>query len=81
MLLDYHYTLILSIEVEVIILSFSSRLSQLMDERAITNYRLAKAVGVHATTVKNWRAGTVPRLEHIKAVADYFNMPLNGLIT
>lgn len=53
-------------------MSFSENLVNLQKENGVTNYRLAKAIGVHCTTVQNWRTGTTPLLEHAYAVAKFF---------
>lgn len=53
-------------------LSFSEKLICLQKENGETNYRLAKELGVHATTVQNWRDGKKPLLEHAFRVATHY---------
>ena len=61
-------------------MSFSENLVKLQKERGITNYRLSKEVGVHCTTVQNWRDGKRPLLEHAHAVATYFGKTVDEMI-
>lgn len=60
---------------------FAANLCELMKKKSITNYRLAKEIGVHQTTIKNWKEGTQPLIEHIKKVADYFDVTFDDLIS
>lgn len=42
-----------------------------MENRSVTMYRLAKDLGVHQTTIKNWLEGKgEPRISEIQAIAD-----------
>lgn len=61
-------------------MSFSENFIALQNKRGLTNYRLAKELGVHATTIQNWRDGKSPQLTHINKVADYFGVTLDELI-
>lgn len=38
-------------------MEFAQNLKSVMDSKSITMYRLAKELGVHQTTVKNWLEG------------------------
>ena len=62
------------------ILSFSKALSDLMADRHITNYRLAKDIGVHQSTVKNWLDGKKPSLMHAYKICDYFGVSMDELV-
>lgn len=53
-------------------MSFSENLIMFQKERCVSNYRLSRDLCVHATTVKNWRDGKQPLLDHAKKVAEYF---------
>lgn len=55
----------------------SKRLLELQKERMVTNYRLAKEIGVHQTTIKNWQEGCTPLLEHLGALCKYFAVPMD----
>ncbi len=61
-------------------MSFSKNLEKLQKEAGVTNYRLAKDLDVHATTVKNWKEGKMPLLEHAHKVADYFGKTLDEMM-
>lgn len=61
-------------------MSFSENLIRLQKEHAITNYRLSRDIGVHATTVQNWRDGHQPLLEHAKKAADYFGKTIEEMM-
>lgn len=58
---------------------FRENLIAKMNERAITNYRLSRDLGIHATTVQNWKDGRKPILEHAKLVADYFGVTMDEM--
>lgn len=61
-------------------MKFSDRLSKMMDERLETNYRLAKELGVHQTTVANWKRGVKPQLAHRGLLADHFGCTVDELL-
>lgn len=61
-------------------MTFATKLCELMKKNSVTNYRLAKEIGVHQTTIKNWKEGTQPLIEHVKKVADYFGVTFEDLI-
>lgn len=48
----------------------AQRIEKIMQEKGITKYRLAKELGVHQTTVKNWLDGkTEPKYEMLERIA------------
>lgn len=56
-------------------------LVRLQEERGETNYRLAKAIGVSQTSVKNWRDGvTRPFPRHAKAIAKHYGVEVEELM-
>jgi len=61
-------------------LSFSKNLMRLQTENRETNYRLAKTLGVHATTVQNWREGKIPILEHAAKVAEHYGKTIEDIM-
>jgi DNA-binding XRE family transcriptional regulator len=61
-------------------LSFAENLVILQQEQGVTNYKLAKALGVHCSTIKNWRNGKMPLLEHAYAVAAYFGKTVDEMM-
>lgn len=60
---------------------FSENLKRLQVNNHETNYKLAKEIGVHATTVQNWRDGKVPRLEHAVKVAEHYGKTIDEMMT
>ena len=61
-------------------MSIAGRIARLQVKNGETNYRLAKELGVHQTTVKNWKDGTcVPRYEHIRKIAEHFDVTVEEL--
>lgn len=61
-------------------MGFSQNLQTLMQESGITDYKLAKTIGVHATTVKNWKQGRIPTAVHAQRVANFFNITVDSLL-
>ena len=55
---------------------FSENLKRLQEEHKVTDYRLAKEIGVMQTSVSNWKKGIKPHLKNAKRVADFFGVPL-----
>lgn len=54
--------------------TFATRLNLLMEETGVSNYRLAKDIGVHQSTIVNWKDGRKPRANRIVDVATYFGV-------
>ena len=61
-------------------MSFSKNLIKLQEENHETNYRLAKEIGMHQTTVQNWRDGQKPILEHLAKVAAHYGCTVDDLL-
>lgn len=58
-----------------------SNLDALMNQTGTSSYKLAKAIGVHVSSVTNWRSGKcLPQIEHIQKISKYFNVPVDELI-
>lgn len=54
----------------------ATNLQQVMTEKAVTNYRLAKLVGVHPSTIAHWLSGkSEPKPEYIFKIAAALNVP------
>ena len=62
-------------------MSYATNLCDLMQSRGISSYKLAKEVGVHVSTVTNWKGGSNPKIEHVKKVADYFGVTVDELLS
>lgn len=61
-------------------MKFSERLSKMMEDKYETNYRLAKELGVHQTTVANWKCGVKPQLAHLGLIASHFGCTVDELL-
>lgn len=55
-------------------MGFPENLARLQAEHGETNYRLAKEIGVHQTTVKNWKNGAIPQIEHLHLIASHYGV-------
>ena len=62
-------------------MGYAANLCELMQSRCIGSYKLAKEVGVHVSTVTNWKDGSSPKIEHVKKVADYFGVTVDSLLS
>ena len=60
---------------------FAQRLALLMNEKAVSQYTLGKAVGATRQTIAQYLDGnTKPSAEKLCAIADYFNVPADYLL-
>ena len=59
---------------------FAENLARLQAEHGETNYRLAKEIGVHQTSVQNWRSGIKPHPKHVKLVAAHYGVTEKELL-
>lgn len=59
---------------------FAENLDRLQAERGETNYRLAKEIGVHQTSVQNWKSGIKPHPKHIKLIAAHYGVSVDELL-
>lgn len=56
-------------------MAFAENLALLQEQHNETNYRLAKAIGVHQTSIANWKErGIKPHPKHVKLVADHYGV-------
>lgn len=55
-------------------MNLSGTLARLQAERQESNYRLAKLIGVHQSTIKNWKNGTKPQPEHMKLLSEHYGV-------
>ncbi|WP_090738441.1 helix-turn-helix domain-containing protein [Paenibacillus sp. Mc5Re-14] len=60
-------------------MELADKIQELMDERGITKYRLAKETGVSYTGVTKILTGQTkhPQIDSLKLIANYFNKPLD----
>ena len=60
----------------------AENLARLQAERGETNYRLAKILGVHQSSIANWKNGKIrPHPKHIKMIADHFDVTEDELLS
>lgn len=61
-------------------MNFNQRIAYLLKEKKCSQADLAKFVGVKPNTVSDWiNKETSPKIEHIYAIAKYFNVSLDYL--
>ena len=62
-------------------MSLAINLIRLQKEHGETNYRLAKAIGVSQTSIKNWRDGVrIPHPRHVRLIAAHYGVSEDELI-
>lgn len=55
---------------------------RLLRSNGTTVYRVAKSTGISASTFTDWKNGrSVPKIDKIKLIADYFGVPLEYMMT
>lgn len=53
------------------------KFEQLVKERGITAYRVAKDVGLAPTVFSDWKSGKAkPKVDKLKKIADYFGVTI-----
>ncbi|MBR6351725.1 MAG: helix-turn-helix domain-containing protein, partial [Firmicutes bacterium] len=61
-------------------MTLGEKISELQRTRQITNYRIAKDLGISQTSIANWKNGkSEPNALYVRALADYFNIPVSEL--
>lgn len=62
-------------------MGFPENLTRFQEERGLTNYKLAKALGISQTTIANWKDGTSkPHNLYINVLADFFGCTVDELL-
>lgn len=60
---------------------FAEKLVQVLQDRNITAYKLAKETGIHQSTISQWKSGLQkPSLEAAEKVADYLDCSVDYLL-
>ena len=53
------------------------KFEQLVKERGVTAYRVAKATGLAPTVFYDWKSGkSKPKVDKLKKIADYFGVTI-----
>ena len=61
-------------------MNFNQRIAYLLKEKKCSQADLARSVGVKPNTVSDWiNKGTSPKVEHIYAIAQYFDVSIDYL--
>ena len=55
--------------------------ASLCREKGVTPYEVSKAIGAAQSTFSDWKRGSQPRPKRIKAIADYFGVSVDYLMT
>lgn len=61
-------------------MGYAANLCDLMKQEGVSSSKLARDIGVHTSTVSNWRDGKTPKVEHLQLVADYFGVTVDSLL-
>lgn len=62
-------------------MNFHNRLTEIMTNKDITAYRLAKDIGVQPAMVGRWMKGeNIPSVEKLASIADYFGVSTDYLL-
>lgn len=55
--------------------------AKLRDARNMTDYEVSKQTGIATATLSNWKNGNyTPKLEKLKAIAAFFEVPLSAIV-
>lgn len=60
-------------------MNISNRLQELLEKTSTSRTKLARALGVHTSTVSNWLDGKEPKLENLADIARYFGVSTDYL--
>lgn len=60
-------------------MGFTENLCELMKIKGISSYKMATEIGVHVSTVTNWRGGASPKKEHLLPIAKALDVSLDDL--
>ena len=61
------------------IMNIAQNLKKLMDNRGLSNSRLAREIHVHTSTISNWLEGKEVKAENLTALCEYFGCSLDYL--
>ena len=54
---------------------------QILDERGITPYKVAKATGITQSTFSDWKTGrSKPKVDKLVKIAEFLCVPLESII-
>ena len=62
-------------------LTFYEKYEKLRQEKGVSNYRVSEATGISEATLSEWKNGKYsPKIDSIRAIAKYFEVPFTDLI-
>lgn len=62
-------------------MGFTERFCELLEQRNMTAYALAKDSGINERIVGHWKAGErYPSMDNLVKLADYFNVSIDYLV-
>lgn len=61
-------------------MAFKENLCELMQKNSVSSYKLAKGIGVHISTISNWKNGGQPLLEHVRKVSAFFGKTVDEIL-
>lgn len=61
-------------------MAFRENLCEMLTKRGVSSYKFAKEIGVHVSTVTNWKNGASPKMEHVSKISNYFGVSLDELL-
>ncbi|NLT48392.1 MAG: helix-turn-helix transcriptional regulator [Clostridiales bacterium] len=54
---------------------------KLLRENGVSSYRVSKETGISQATLSDWKRGrSIPKLDKLQKIADYFKVPIDKLI-
>lgn len=55
--------------------------AKLRDEKGVTDYAVAKATGIGASTFSDWKSErSEPKIDKLKKIAEYFGVTIDELV-
>ena len=58
-----------------------AKYAELRDKKGLTNYRVSVDTGIPKSTFSEWKSGrSKPKVDKLKVLADYFEVPLESLL-
>lgn len=58
-----------------------ARYQELLNEKGVTNYKVAKETGISQSTLSDWKNNrSTPKNDKLQLIADYFNVSLDYLV-
>lgn len=59
---------------------FIQNLNYLLEQKGISRNKLSKEVGIGESTIRSWYKGTIPTIDKVIKLSQYFAIPLNELL-